>query len=149
MISGPSHGPANPLRNASVTAASAAAAAEFARRRREEEESLTGYTPTELAEGWEFKILHSSTSAFRKTEAFRQAVVEERRAGWVLVEKFDNQRLRFKRPASARSGDGALGIDPYRTSFGMSQAKLTAVILATVFGTMGVAILITVLAVHK
>lgn len=110
---------------------------------------MTGYTHTELAEGWEFKILRSSTSAFRKPEALRQAVEEERRAGWVLVEKFDNQRLRFKRPASARSGDGALGIDPYRTSFGMSETKLLAVVLSIVFGTMGLVILAIVLAVKK
>ena len=132
-----------------MTAASAAAAAAAARRAREEEENLTGYNPQDLSENWEFKILRSSTSAFRKPEGLRRAVEEERRAGWVLVEKFDNQRLRFKRPASARSGDGMLAIDPYRTTFGMSEAKLLAVILSIVFGTMGLVILTIVLAVHK
>src|SRR5947208_77783 len=99
-----------------MSAAGAAAAAAVARRRREEEESMTGYTHADLAEGWEFKILRSATGAFRSADGLRKAVEEERRAGWVLLEKFDNGRVRFKRPVSARSGDAALSIDPYRTS---------------------------------
>src|SRR5688572_17735489 len=47
---------------ASSGAAAAAAAAAIARRHREEEESMTGYTHTDLAQDWEFKILRSSTS---------------------------------------------------------------------------------------
>lgn len=129
--------------------AAAGAAAAMVRRRREEEESMTGYTHDDLVEGWEFKILHSATRAFRKPERLRQAVEEEGRAGWVLLEKFDNQRLRFKRPASARSGDAVLapGFDPYRTNYRMSEAKMTALILAIVFGTLGLAILILVLSI--
>jgi hypothetical protein len=52
----------------------------------------------------------------------------------VLVEKFDDMRVRFKRPASARSRDSLLppGVDPYRTRTGMSQEKLAiTIVLAT------------------
>ena len=95
---------------------------------------MTGYTPQELAEGWEFKIVRSSTGAFR-TPAFLRAVLdEEQRAGWTLVEKFDNARVRLKRPASARANDSALGSDAYRTHVGMSELKLTLCILGAVFG---------------
>ena len=95
---------------------------------------MTGYTPQELAEGWEFKIVRSSTSAFR-TPAFLRAVLdEEQRAGWILVEKFDNGRIRLKRPAGARAKDSALGSDAYRTHVGMSELKLTLCILGAVFG---------------
>lgn len=62
---------------------------------------MTGYTGTDLSEGWEFKILRSATGAFRKPNLLRQILDEESRAGWVLVEKFDSQRIRLKRPVCA------------------------------------------------
>lgn len=54
-----------------------------------------------------------------------------------MVEKFDNQRLRLKRPASARTADSALDFDPYRTSYGMSEGKLALVIVGIILGSMG------------
>ena len=132
--------------------AAAGAAAAMARRKREEEESMTGYTPADLAGDWEFKILRSSTGAFRHPERFREAVEQEASAGWVLIEKFDNQRLRFKRPVSARSRDATLanaggggGLDPYRTTYGMSETRLALTIMISIITTIGVAILIIVL----
>ena len=128
--------------------AGAAAAAAAARRRREEEEAMTGYSDADLTEGWEFKILRSATNVFRNPDRLRDALEEEARAGWVLVEKFDNQRLRLKRPASARAGDAALGFDPHRTSYGMTEGKLTLIILGSVFGSMALVALIIFLIVH-
>ena len=95
---------------------------------------MTGYTPQELAEGWEFKIVRSSTGAFRTPAVLRAVLDEEQRAGWTLVEKFDNGRIRLKRPASARAKDSALGSDAYRTHVGMSELKLALCILGAVFG---------------
>lgn len=119
---------------------------------------MTGYTPADLAENWEFKILRSSTGAFKNPERFREAVEEEAHAGWVLVEKFDNSRLRFKRSASARSADAAMrasggggvpvgesgwgeggggggaGIDPYRTTYGISDTRLAFTIVISMLG---------------
>lgn len=46
-----------------MSAAAAAAAAK--RRREEEEEHMTPYTPSDLAENWEFKILRSATGSFK------------------------------------------------------------------------------------
>ena len=109
---------------------------------------MTGYTPADLAQNWEFKILRSSTGAFRNPDRFREAVDQEARAGWVLLEKFDNQRLRFKRPVSARSGDATLapGMDPYRTTYGMSETRLALTIAISIFTAIGLAILIIVMA---
>jgi hypothetical protein len=121
--------------------AGAAAAGAAARRRREqqEEEEMTSYTPQELAEGWEFKIVRSSTGAF-KTPAFLRAVLdEEQRTGWILVEKFDNGRIRLKRPTSARANDSMLGSDAYRTHVGMSEVNFGLCIVAAVLG--GVALI--------
>ena len=69
-----------------MTNGGAAAAAAAARRRREqEEEIMTGYSAQELAEGWEFKIVRSVTSGFKRpdflngdesAEALRRALME-------------------------------------------------------------------------
>jgi hypothetical protein len=109
--------------------AGAAAAAAIAEMRREEEE-MTKYTDADLQGDWEFKIVRSNTAAFKNPEALQQVCADEAKAGWTLLEKFDNQRLRFKRPVSARSGDAGLGIDPYRTQYGISTGALVAVIVA-------------------
>jgi hypothetical protein len=118
-----------------MSAGGAAAAAAEAEMRREEEE-MTKYTDADLQGEWEFKIVRSNTAVFRKPEVFQRLCAEEAAAGWTLVEKFDNQRLRFKRPASARAHDSALGFDPYRTEYGISGGKLvTIILLCTLLGT--------------
>src|SRR5450755_2701554 len=119
-------------------AAAAAAAAEA--RRRQEEEEMTSYSENELSEGWEFKILRSNMNVFRKPENLRKYLEEEGRAGWVLVEKFDDNRLRLKRPASARRADAALDFDPYRTQVGLSDVRLVFLILGIVLAVVLVAI---------
>jgi hypothetical protein len=110
-------------------ATGAAAAAEQQRRLTEEEEALTPYSRNDLAQDWEFKIVRSAMAGFRKPEFMRQVLDDEARAGWVLVEKFDNRRLRLKRPATARERDGKLDFDPYRTEAGTPQTLLTLTIL--------------------
>lgn len=101
---------------------------------------MSGYTPADLAEGWEFKILRSATSAFRDPARMREALEQEAKAGWTLVEKFDNQRLRLKRPASAKAGDAGLGFDPYRTNFGFSDANFALVLVTSILSVMAIVI---------
>jgi hypothetical protein len=113
---------------------SGGAAAAAAASRRQEEEEMTSYSENELAEGWEFKILRSNMHAFRKPENLQKYLEEEGRAGWVLVEKFDDNRVRLKRPASARRGDAALNFDPYRTQVGLSDTGMVFMILGIVVG---------------
>jgi len=120
---------------ASAGAASAAAAAER-QRQAEEEEEMTGYRADELAQDYEFKILRSSMGAFKRPERLQQVLDEEARAGWVLVEKFDDSRLRLKRPAAARERDGKLGLDAYRTYVGLSPNALALLIIAATVGIM-------------
>ena len=103
---------------------------------------MTPYTRQDLSENWEFKIIRSSTGAFKNPEKMRAVLEEEGRAGWVLVEKFDNGRIRLKRPHDARSTDAGLGFDPYRTQVGMSEGALVAVIIASVIGGLGLLIAI-------
>lgn len=80
---------------------------------------MTTYSADDLNQDWEFKIVRSEVGAFRKPKNLRRLVEEEARAGWELLEKFDSNRVRFKRPTSARAHDSDLlpQVDPYRTRF--------------------------------
>ena len=105
---------------------------------------MASYTPEELAAGWEFKIVRSATGAFQRTEFLQQILEEEKRAGWILVEKFDDSRIRFKRPAAARAGDGTSEVDAYRTHVGISELALGLRVVVAVL--VGLAFLVGVIA---
>lgn len=109
---------------------------------------MVGYSERDLAEGWEFKFVRSATGAFRRPEYLRRVLEEEARSGWSLIEKFDNGRIRLKRPASARRMDAAGGIDPYRSHVGIRDAAMAMIIIGSIFGTMGVVIAIVVTLTH-
>jgi hypothetical protein len=96
------------------------AAANRRRAMEREEEEMTGYTREELEGDWEFKIVRAETPVFRKREVLERLLEREAVAGWTMVEKLDNNRVRFKRLRSARAGDDHLpaGVDPYRTQYG-------------------------------
>ena len=118
--------------SAGAAGAAGAAAAAAAELLRQEEEEMTPYNAKDLDEGWEFKILRASFATFRNSEKLRAILEEEKRGGWALVEKFDDQRIRLKRPAGAKQpqGEFADGYDPYRTTVGMSQNVIVLVALA-------------------
>lgn len=114
----------------SAGAAGAAAAAEAERQRQLEEEEMMVY---DLGDEWEFKILRSALGTFRNPNHLQRALEEESLAGWTLLEKFDDQRIRLKRPVSARKHDSQLSIDPYRTYFGTSPSAVALWVLAAIF----------------
>jgi hypothetical protein len=106
-----------------------------------EEESLTPYDSTEIIEtnevrrsskrdrdprmvGWEFKVLRSQGDLFRQPAILQQVCDEEALAGWILLEKLDDGRLRFKRPIAMREvvDVESLGFDPYRSYYGPTAA---------------------------
>lgn len=122
-----------------MATAGGAAAAAAAQAAAEEEEEMTPYRPEDL-EGWEFKIIRSATGKFGDLFSQQAILQEEGRAGWVLVEKFDNFRLRLKRPVSARQNDAALGFDPYRVWVGISPARFAVLLVAGILA--GVSIII-------
>jgi hypothetical protein len=110
----------------------AAAAAQKKRQKQwfTEEENMTQYTREDLKDDWEFKIVRSESGAFHKPEVLKKLVEEEAQAGWMMLEKFDNNRVRFKRPRTARARDGFLpeGVDPYRTRYDVSSARYVLMI---------------------
>jgi hypothetical protein len=124
-----------------MAAGAAAAAAARRRKNRREEEEMTAYRSDDL-DGWEFKILRSSIGAFRNPNTMAAVLADEARFGWELVEKFDNERLRLKRPISARAKDSGFnpGADPYRTQYGMSEGMLGVSIFVVIMLGMGIAL---------
>ncbi|NJK39215.1 MAG: hypothetical protein HC835_06615 [Oscillatoriales cyanobacterium RM2_1_1] len=110
----------------------------------EEEETLTRYespnnlsnaAPSSPAEGslnpavgsgsmpeWEYKIVRTNRDLFRNPAIFQKLCREEAEVGWVLLEKLDDRRVRFKRPAGNQppAGEGLPHLDPYRSYYGSS-----------------------------
>jgi hypothetical protein len=114
-----------------------------------EEEQLTPYDSQETIEthetrnpgkrdrdprlvGWEFKILRAEANLFSNPAMLQQACDEEAIAGWILLEKLDDHRLRFKRPIAMREviDPQTLGFDPYRSLYGGSQRWRQRLIMA-------------------
>jgi hypothetical protein len=117
-------------------AGAAAAVAAAAELMRQEEEEMTPYSDKDLAEGWEFKMVRASMAAFSKPERFRAILEEENKAGWVLVEKFDDYRIRLKRRAGTKvmEGDFADGYDPYRSWVGVNGEQRERIIRGVAAG---------------
>lgn len=70
----------------------------------------------------EYKIVRASSDIFRDYGVFQQLCEEESRAGWSLLEKLDDRRVRFKRPVELRKtiDPEELPFDPYRSHYGSS-----------------------------
>jgi hypothetical protein len=92
------------------------------------EEEMTSYAPRELADDWEFKILRSISGEFRRPQRLAEILDQESRAGWMLVEKFDDRRIRLKRRSTASKDDRNLDFDPYRSYVGTSESTLMFII---------------------
>jgi hypothetical protein len=122
-----------------MSGGAAVAAAAARRRTLLEEEQMTTYGSDDLGHDWEFKIVRANTPVFRNPEHLNRLLEEEAQAGWTMVEKFDNSRIRFKRPRGVRLNDSTLppGIDPYRVQYGMSPVAFTALLVLTMLGLSG------------
>lgn len=69
----------------------------------------------------EFKTVQAQTPLFADTKKMQEVLTEEAKAGWDLLEKEDNYRIKLQRDTSNRDGDKNLDIDPYRTTVGVSS----------------------------
>jgi hypothetical protein len=120
-----------------VNGAAAAAAKHRRDQEEEEEEEVTPFN-TDPSGDVEFKIIRSLTGAFKNPAKFRAALEEEAQAGWELVEKLDDKRVRLRRAVAWREKDGELSQDPYRITVGMTEATLALWIILAVVGGMAV-----------
>lgn len=82
--------------------------------------------------GWEFKIVRAKHDLFRDPDEFQALCVEEAEAGWILLEKLDDRRVRFKRPIALREiiKPEFLAFDPYRCSYGATRLSAITIISA-------------------
>lgn len=105
-------------------------AAEAAQRAMFKEEEMTNYGDDALSGEWEFKIVRARFGQFRKREEFEALLSQENEFGWVLLEKLDDNRVRFKRHIKERSRDRISGSerDPYRTLYGSALFRPIGVI---------------------
>ena len=94
---------------------------------------------------WEYKIVRASSDLFRNPAIFHRLCREEEEFGWILLEKLDDRRVRFKRPIAMRDAPrpNLPPFDPYRTHYGpISNAMtwaaasvfLSAIVLPAVLG---------------
>lgn len=80
----------------------------------------------------EYKIVQSTTPHFANPQHLARVLAEEAQAGWQLVEKFDNFKIRLQREISHREQDSGRSIDPYRCHVGPSNwITYSAAALAT------------------
>ena len=69
----------------------------------------------------EYKVIQAQTPLFASTPKMHEILDEEAAAGWRLLEKEDNYRIKLQREISHRENDKNLSIDAYRTSVGVSS----------------------------
>ena len=69
----------------------------------------------------EYKVIQSQTPMFSDTAKMHEILDEEAKAGWRLLAKEDNYRLKLQRDISNRANDTALDIDAHRTTVGVSS----------------------------
>ena len=76
--------------------------------------------------GWEFKIVRANRDLFRNQAILQRLCEEEAEAGWVMLEKLDDRRVRFKRPVALRDliKPERLSFDPYRCHYGPTMSPL-------------------------
>ncbi|ERT05083.1 hypothetical protein M595_4980 [Lyngbya aestuarii BL J] len=97
----------------------------------------------------EYKIVRANRDLFRNPAIFHKLCEEEAEVGWMMLEKLDDRRVRFKRPTNLRdhdhdqNSDELPRFDPYRTHYGSSLdftswlaaiAFLTAIVLPAYLG---------------
>ncbi len=67
----------------------------------------------------EYKVIQSQTPLFADTAKMHEILAQEARAGWQLLEKEDNYRIKVQRDIAHREKDKELDFDAYRTSVGV------------------------------
>ncbi len=69
----------------------------------------------------EYKTLHAQTPLFADSNKMHEVLEQEAKAGWQLLSKDDNYKIKLQRDISNRDNDKNLGFDAYRSSVGVSS----------------------------
>lgn len=85
---------------------------------------------------WEYKIIRTRRNLLANPAVLHRLCQEEAKAGWVLLEKFDDRRVRFKRPVSARVeiDPNSLPFDPYRSTYNIRFNPMRVAIALAIIG---------------
>lgn len=67
----------------------------------------------------EYKILQSQTPLFSDPGKLHEILDQEAKAGWRLLEKEDNYRIKLQRDIGNRENDKNLDFDAYRSTVGV------------------------------
>jgi len=108
----------------------------------EEEEKMTTNNKVDF-DGWEFKIVRAGFNKFKNPGIVRKICEEESKAGWEMLEKFDDKRIRFRRHIKNRSNDQFLDVDPYRTQYGLHEEAIVIIVALVSALIVGLIFLIT------
>ena len=82
----------------------------------------------------EYKVVQATTPFFAKSQNIAAVMAEEEKAGWRLLEKCDNYKLRLQRDISHRANDANLSVDTYRTQVGINNAGVYGITTAATLG---------------
>ena len=69
----------------------------------------------------EYKVMQAQTPLFSDTAKMHEVLEQEAKAGWQLLEKEDNYRIKLQRNVSNRENDKNLDFDAYRSTVGVSS----------------------------
>jgi len=69
----------------------------------------------------EYKVIQAQTPLFADSKKMHEILEEEAKAGWRLLEKEDNYKIRLQRDISSRANDQSLDFDAYRSTVGVSS----------------------------
>lgn len=69
----------------------------------------------------EYKVIQAQTPLFSDTAKMHEILDQEAKAGWRLLEKEDNYKIRLQRDVSSRENDKNLDFDAYRSTVGVSS----------------------------
>jgi hypothetical protein len=78
----------------------------------------------------QFKIV---TGTFDSRGAVEAVIMEQARFGWVFVEKFRDDRIRFKRTAEEAENDAGREGDPYSVKSSAAPSGCVTAVVAVLF----------------
>lgn len=69
----------------------------------------------------EYKTIQCHTPIFADTNKMHKVLAEEAEAGWQLLAKEDNHKIKVQRDITHRENDKNLDFDAYRSTIGVSS----------------------------
>ncbi|MFT6092729.1 MAG: hypothetical protein ACJA2Q_000618 [Pseudohongiellaceae bacterium] len=86
----------------------------------------------------EYKTLQSQTPLFASAAKMHETLEQESKAGWSLLEKEDNYRIKLQRNTLNRANDKSLEFDAYRSTVGVSSVVTYGLTAAMTLGVVSI-----------